>query len=84
MRSVTCMSQDGRRVRRDFCDLLEKPKEKSVCSYGDCRTTTVSSVYVSMKSWYTTDWSRDVRYQLELKTGYHFTEKSNKAARKRN
>ncbi|XP_048736901.2 ADAMTS-like protein 4 isoform X2 [Ostrea edulis] len=59
MRSVTCMSQDGRRVRRDFCDLLEKPKEKSVCSYGDCRTTTVSSVYVSMKSWYTTDWSRD-------------------------
>lgn len=60
MRSVTCMSQEGRRVLSDFCDPVEKPEDKSDCSYGQCRTETVSSVYVSMKSWYVTEWGNDV------------------------
>uniref|UniRef100_A0A8W8HUX2 PLAC domain-containing protein n=1 Tax=Magallana gigas TaxID=29159 RepID=A0A8W8HUX2_MAGGI len=59
MRSVTCMSQEGRRVLSDFCDPIEKPEDKSDCSYGQCRTETVSSVYVSMKSWYVTEWGND-------------------------
>lgn len=59
MRSVTCMSKEGRRVRNDFCDPMEKPEEKSKCSYGECRTERVSSVYVNMKSWFVTEWSRD-------------------------
>lgn len=62
MRSVTCMSQEGRRSLNDLCDPNEKPEEKSECSYGECRTEAVtSSVYVSTKSWYVTEWTDDVR-----------------------
>ncbi|XP_022333427.2 thrombospondin type-1 domain-containing protein 4-like isoform X2 [Crassostrea virginica] len=60
MRSVTCMSQEGRRSLNDLCDPNEKPEEKSECSYGECRTEAVtSSVYVSTKSWYVTEWTDD-------------------------